>query len=213
MLSRTVSQAGTCCRAHNCDGPVPAQPELEMSHGQGQGPPPAAPADVQSRTSTLPPGAVQPTAVSLVEGQGGPSGSAQPVQEQEQPTAASGDSQGKGQVLGMGAVQEPAADSSRQPSNVALVSNAAKVEVAYPSQPAGSVQASDATEAGGSVATAAPAEAETAGSNLHQGAAGFAREVLAQSAIHLPNCGGDASMVQADLLQRYALTGPLCLPQ
>ena len=215
MLSRTVSQAGTCCRAHNCDGPVPAQPELEMSHGQGHGPPPAAPADVQSRTP-LPLGPVQPTDVSLVEGQGGPSGSAQPVQEQEQPTAASGDSQGKGQVLGMGAVQEPAADSSCQSSNVALVSNAAKVEVAYPSQPAGSVQASDATEAGGShgsVATAAPAEAETAGSNLHQGAAGFAREVLAQSAIHLPNCGGDASMVQADLLQRYASTGPLCLPQ
>ena len=213
VLSRTVSRAGTCCRAHNCDGPVPPQPELGMSHGQGQGPPPKAPADVQSRTSTLSLGPVQPTAVSLVEGQGGPSGSAQPVQEQEQPTAASGDSQGKGQVLGMGAVQEPAADSSRQPSNVALVSNAAKVEAAHPSQPAGSVQGSDATEAGGSVATAAPAEAETAGSNLHQGAAGFAREVLAQSAIHLPNCGGDASMVQADLLQRYASTGPLCLPQ
>ena len=57
--------------------------------------------------------------------------------------------------------------------------------------------------------TVPAAPAETAGSNLYQGAAGVAGEVLAQSAIHLPNCGGDASMVQADLLQRYALTGPL----
>ena len=200
MLSRTVSQAGTCCRAHNCDGPVPAQPELGTSHGQGQGPLPAAPADVQSRTSTLPLGPVQLTAVSLMEGQGGPSGSAQPAQEQEQPAAASADSQSKGQVLGRGAVQEPGA------------SHAAKVEAAHPLQPVGSVQG-DAVEAGSCVATATPAEAETAGSNLHHGAAGSAREVLAQSAIHLPNCGGDASMVQADLLQRYALTGPLCLPQ
>jgi len=212
MLSRTVSQAGTCCRADNCDGPVPAQPQLEMSHGQGQGPPPAAPADVQSRTSTLPLGPVQPTAVSQVDGQGGASGSAQPAQEQEQPAAASADSQGKGQVLGRGPVQEPAADSSRQPSNEALVSNAAKVEAAHSSQPAGTVQGGDAAE-GGSVATAAPAKADTAGSNLHQGTAGSEGAVPTQSAIHLPSCGKDASVVQAHLLQRYAVTQPLCLPQ
>ena len=42
------------------------------------------------------------------------------------------------------------------------------VERAQSSQPAGSVQGSGATEAGGSVATATPAEAETAGSNLHR---------------------------------------------
>ena len=29
----------------------------------------------------------------------------------------------------------------------------------------------------------------------------------------LPNSHGDASVVQADLLQRYAVTQPLCLPQ
>ena len=42
------------------------------------------------------------------------------------------------------------------------------VERAQSSQPAGSVQGSGATEAGGSVATATPAEAATAGSNLHR---------------------------------------------
>ncbi|KAL0018820.1 hypothetical protein WJX77_001924 [Trebouxia sp. C0004] len=61
-------------RADNCDGPFSAQPELELSHGQG--PPPAVLADVQSRTSTLLLGPVQPKAVSLVHGQGGASGSA-----------------------------------------------------------------------------------------------------------------------------------------
>ena len=98
---------------------------------------------------------------------------AQPVQEQEQPALASADSQGKGQVLDMvPVVWEPVADSSRKPSNEALVSNAAKVEAAHSAQPAGPVQGSNATEAGGSVATAVQAEAATAGSNLHRGIAG-----------------------------------------
>ncbi len=98
---------------------------------------------------------------------------AQPVQEQEQPALASADSQGKGQVLDMvPVVWEPVADSSRKSSNEALVSNVAKVEAAHSAQPAGPVQGSNATEAGGSVATAVQAEAATAGSNLHRGIAG-----------------------------------------
>jgi len=56
------------------------------------------------------------------------------------------------------------------------------VEAAHPSKPAGSVQGSHATEAGGSVATAAPAEAETAGSNLHRGTAGSMAGAPPQSA-------------------------------
>jgi len=196
--------------------------------------PPAAPADVQSRTSPLLLGPVQPTAVSLVDGQGGASGSvvlqrqtqhsavgqvhhslptpalgpgqgqlpaaltddhtegqltapvpAQPVQGQGHPAAASADSQGKGQVLGMVPVQEPDADSSHQASNEGVVSNDAKAEASHPSLPpqhSGTVQGRDAAEAGGSVATAAPAKAETAGSNLHQGTAGSPAGVPAQSA-------------------------------
>ena len=145
------------------------QPALEPSvPGQA----PAAPADVQSRTSRAPLGPVQPTAVSLVDGQGGASGSVQPAQEQEQPAAASADSQGQGQMLDTVPVQEPATVSSHQQGNDAPVSNAAKVEGAHSGQPAGSLQTVDATEAGGSVAKAAAAEAATAGSNLHQGIAG-----------------------------------------
>jgi len=187
------------------------QPALEPSV-QGQAP--AAPAADQSRTSTLSLGSVQPTAVSLVDGQGGASGSAQPAQKQEQSAAALADSQGKGQVLDLvPVVKEPAAVSSHQLGSEALVSNAAKVEAAHTSQPAGSLQDGDAVEAGGSAATAAAAEAETGGSNLQRGSAGSEGGVPTQSAIHLPSCGRDGSVVQADLLQRYALTGPLCLPQ
>jgi len=186
------------------------QPALEPSV---QGLHPGAPAADQSRTSTLPRGPVQPTDASLVDGQGGGSASAQPAQEQEQPAAASADSQGKGQVLDLvPVVQEPAAVSSHQLGNEALVNNAAKVEAAHLSRPAGSVQSSDAVGAGGSVAIAAAAEAETGGSNLHQGTAESEGGVPTQSAVHLPSCGRDGSVVQADLLQRYALTGPLCLP-
>ena len=108
-------------------------------------------------------------------------------------------------------VQEPAAVSSHQLGNEALVNNAAKVEAAHLSRPAGSVQSSDAVGAGGSVAIAAAAEAETGGSNLHQGTAESEGGVPTKSAVHLPSCGRDGSVVQADLLQRYALTGPLCL--
>ncbi len=107
---------------------------------------------------------------------------AQPVQEQGQPAAASADSQGKGQVLGMVPVQEPATVSSDRQGNDALVRNAAKVEGAYSAQPAGTVQGNDAAEAGGSVATAAPASAAIAGSNLHQGTAGSPAGAPPQSA-------------------------------
>ena len=174
---------------------------------------PAAPAAVQSKSPPLLVGPVQSTAVSPVDGQGGASGSAQPAQEQEQPAPASADSHAKAQVLDMLPVQEPAADSSHQLGNEALVSNAAMVEAAHSSQPAGSVQGSHATEAGGSVARVVAAEAERGGSNLHQGSARSEGGVPTQSAIHLPGCGKDGSVVQADLLQRYALTQPLCLPQ
>ncbi len=107
-------------------------------------------------------------------------------------------------------VQEPAAVSSHQLGNGALVRSAAKVEAAHSAQPAGTVQGSDRSKASGSVAAATAA---IAGSNLHQGTAGSKGGVPTQSAIHLPGCGGDASVVQADLLQRYAATQPLCLPQ
>ncbi len=110
---------------------------------------------------------------------------AQPVQGQGHPAAASADSQGKGQVLGMVPVQEPDADSSHQASNEGVVSNDAKAEASHPSLPpqhSGTVQGRDAAEAGGSVATAAPAKAETGGSNLHQGTAGSPAGVPAQSA-------------------------------
>jgi len=33
--------------------------------------------------------------------------------------------------------------------------------------------------------------------------------IAVDGSIHVPGCGGDASVVQADLLQRYALTQPL----
>ena len=107
---------------------------------------------------------------------------AHPVQEQGHPAAASADSQGKGQVLRMVPMQMPAAFSLQQLGSEALVSNTARVEAAHPSQPAGLVQGNDATEAGGSVATAAPAEAETAGSKLHRGSAGSTGGAPPQSA-------------------------------
>jgi len=206
--------------------PSAAVPTVNQTTGSGQ--PPAAPADVQIKTSRLLPGPVQPTVVSLVDGQRGASTSAvlqrhaqhsavgqvhhslhapalgpgqrqlaaaltddhtegqlsasvpaQPAQEQGQPAAASADSQGKGQVVGMLPVQEPAAVSSHQLGNGALVSNTAKVEAAHSAQPAGTVQGSDASKAGGSVATAMAA---IAGSNLHQGTAISAAGASAQSA-------------------------------
>ena len=206
--------------------PSAAVPTVNQTTGPGQ--PPATPADVQIKTSRLLPGPVQPTVVSLVDGQRGASTSAvlqrhaqhsavgqvhhslhapalgpgqrqlaaaltddhtegqlsasvpaQPAQEQGQPAAASADSQGKGQVVGMLPVQEPAAVSSHQLGNGALVSNTAKVEAAHSAQPAGTVQGSDASKAGGSVATAMAA---IAGSNLHQGTAISAAGASAQSA-------------------------------
>ncbi|DBA88084.1 TPA: hypothetical protein ACH3X2_005084 [Trebouxia sp. C0005] len=203
--------------------------------GHDQGPPPAAPAHVQSRVSPLPLGPVRSTAVSpvhsaavsLADEQGGGSRSAillqhsavgqahhslpapplaqgqgqlpaalpdehtegqltaavraQPVEGQGHPAAAPADSQAKGQVLAMVPVQEPAAHSSCLLDNEALVSYAAKVEAAHPPQPASAVQGGDAAEADGSAATAAPAQAGTAGSNLHRGTAGPMGGVLAQS--------------------------------
>ncbi len=256
--SQGHSQMPSGAHVQQQGAPSAAVPTVSQATGQGQ--PPAGPADVQIKTSQLLPGPVQPTGVSLVDGQAGaskPAGlqrptqhsavgqllhslhapalgpgqgqlpaaltddltegqltavPAQPAQEQQQPAAASPDSQGKGQVWDMVPVKEPAAVASHQLGNGALGSNAAKVEAAHSSQPASSVQGGNAAEAG-TVATAALAKAETAGSNLRQGAAGSAAGVLAQSAIRLPSCGGDVSVVQADLLQRYAVTGPLCLPQ
>ncbi len=204
------------------------QPALEPSV---QGPPPTAPADVPSSIPPLLVGPVQPTAVSLRDGQDGASGSAvlqrqaqhsavgplhhslpapasgpgqgqlpasltddhtegqltaavpaKPVQEQEQPAPAAADIQGKAQVLGMLPVQELAIVSSHQHGNDALVSNAADTEDARLAQPASSVQGSHATEAGGNVAAAAPAEAEAGGSNLHQGTAGSMTGTPPQSA-------------------------------
>ena len=37
--------------------------------------------------------------------------------------------------------------------------------------------------------------------------------IVVDGSSDLPSCGGDASMVPASLLQRYAVTGPLCLLQ
>ena len=34
-----------------------------------------------------------------------------------------------------------------------------------------------------------------------------------EGSIDLPSCGGHGSVVQANLLHRYAVTQPLCLPQ
>ena len=236
--------------------PSAAMPTVNQTTGPGQ--PPAAPAHVQIKTSRLLPGPVQPTFMSLVDGQRGASTSpvlqrqaavlavgrvhhtlpppawgpgqgqlaaaltddhtegqltaavpAHPVQEQGHPAAASADSQGKGQVLCMVPMQMPAAFSLHQLGNEALVSNAAKVEAAHPSQPAGSVQGNNATEAGGSVATAAPAEAETAGSKLHRGSAGSTGGAPPQSAALVSRHSSAPEAAQAAVAISSALEAAL----
>ena len=231
-------------------------PTVNQTTGPGQ--PPAAPAHVQIKTSRLLPGPVQPTFMSLIDGQRGASTSAvlqrqaadlavgrvhhtlplpvwgpghgqlaaaltddhtegqlkaavptHPVQEQGHPAAASADSQGKGQVLRMVPMQMPAAFSLHQLGNEALVSNAAKVEAAHPSQPAGSVQGNNATEAGGSVATAAPAEAETAGSKLHRGSAGSTGGAPPQSAALVSRHSSAPEAAQAAVAISSALEAAL----